>query len=94
MIVNQTNEIVVIECCLLNQGPRDGVIILIDIKGTGFGHLSRPSMRSIKLALKIVEECSPLNIKAIHILNVVPFIGLLISIAKPLMRSEMFEKVR
>lgn len=78
----------------MTQGPRDGFIILIDLKGTGLGHLSRPSIRSVQLVMKLIQECAPLNIKVIHLLNVVPFIGMLIAIVKPFIRMELFQKVR
>ena len=85
---------IVIECCLINQGPRDGIIALIDLKGTGLGHLTKASMRSIRLVFKLLQECAPLKIKEVHIINVVPFIGMIMALTKPFMKSDFFQKVR
>lgn len=94
MIVKQTEEVIFIEGCVLKHGPRDGIIALIDLKGTGLGHLTRPSIASIRSVFKLIQECAPLKIKTVHVINVVPFIGMMIAIAKPFMRSELFQKVR
>ena len=85
---------IVVEGCVLKHGPRDGIVALIDLKGTGLGHLTRPSLKSIRLVFKLVQDCLPVNIKTVHIINVVPFIGMIMTIIKPFLRSDLFQKVR
>lgn len=68
--------------------------MLVDLKGTGLGHLACPSIKSIQMALKLIQECAPLKLKAVHVLNVVPFIGMMIAMVKPFMRTEFYQKVR
>lgn len=78
----------------MKHGPRDGFIVLIDLKGTGLGHLTRASLKSIKAVFNFIQECAPLKIKAVHVINVVPFIGMILALCKPFMKSDLFQKVR
>lgn len=75
------------------QGPRDGIIIFDDLDGASIFHLLRPSLSTIRKGIRFLQEASPLDVKAIHIMNCVPFINSITAMAKPFMRSEMFNKV-
>lgn len=76
-----------------NNGPRSGTIFIDDLEGATIWHLFRPSFGSIFKGLKFLQEGSPLNVKAIHVMNTVWFLDKIIAIVKPLLRSEMFDKI-
>lgn len=76
-----------------NNGPRSGTTFVNDLEGASIWHLFRPGLGSIRKGLRFLQEGSPLNVKAIHILNTVPFLDKIIAIVKPLLRSEMFNKI-
>lgn len=81
------------ETSLFKHGPRNGFIFIFDLKGAGLGHLARPSVKSMMKGLKFLQEGVPINLKAIHILNSVPFSGMILAMIRPFARSELLNKV-
>lgn len=81
------------ENCLYSDGPRAGVIYLFDLKDIGLSFLLRPSISSIRKGIKFLEEGSPINITAVHILNVVPFMHLIIRMVRPFCMSDLINRV-
>lgn len=81
------------EVCAYNNGPRSGTIFIDDLEGASIWHLFRPSIGSVRKGLRFLQDGSPLNVKAIHVLNTVPFLDKIIAIVKPFLRSEMFNKI-
>lgn len=61
------------EAYAYRQGPRSGTIFVFDLKGVRFGHLFQPGLNSVRKGIRFMEDGSPFDIKAIHILNTVPF---------------------
>lgn len=76
-----------------NNGPRSGTIFLNDLRGATIWHLFRVSLSSISKGMKFLQEASPLNVKAIHIMNTVPFVNAIINMVKPFVWSEVMNKV-
>lgn len=74
-------------------GPRSGTVFISDLEGVSFGHLFRPSMNSIRKSLRFLQEASPMNVKAIHIMNTVPFLNAIMAIVKPFIRTDIMNKV-
>lgn len=67
----------ILETAIFKNGPQNGMISLIDMKGASFGHLFRPSISSMRKALKLLQEGCPVNLKAIHVLNTFPFVNVI-----------------
>lgn len=65
--------IVTSEAYTYRNGPRDGTIFVFDLRGVRFGHLFQPGINSVRKGIRFMEDGSPLDVKAIHILNTVPF---------------------
>lgn len=66
------------EACAYRNGPRAGTIFVFDLRGVRFGHLFRPGVSSVRKGIRFLEEGSPFDIKAIHILNTVPFFDMIV----------------
>lgn len=79
---------------MFKHGPRDGFIFIFDLKGAGLGHLAKPSVKSMMKGMKFLQDAVPINLKAIHILNSVPFSGMILAMVKPFARSDLLNKVR
>lgn len=62
------------EAYLHKNGPRADTIFVFDLKGVQIGHIFRPGISSIRKGMNFLENATPMNIKAIHIFNTVPFI--------------------
>jgi RNAse (barnase) inhibitor barstar len=75
------------------NGPRSGTIFIDDLQGATIWHLFRPGLNSIRMGLKFLQEASPLDVKAIHVLNTVPFLNSIIALIKPYLRSETLKKI-
>lgn len=62
------------EAYLFKNGPRAETIFLFDLKNVKIGHIFQPSINSVRKGMHFLENATPMNIKAIHIFNTVPFI--------------------
>ncbi|KAJ3618113.1 hypothetical protein MTP99_006144 [Tenebrio molitor] len=90
--VNQINLLDLIMMLNLHQkGTCNGVLALFDMKGLSFGHLTRFNLVAIKKHLFYVQEATPVRIKGLHYINVVPFADTLIGMAKPFMKKELVD---
>lgn len=57
-------------------------------------HLTRLRMGNVKSFLQFVQEALPVQLKAVHVLNVVYFIDKILGLLKPFMKKELFDLVR
>lgn len=62
------------EAYLYRNGPRADTIFLFDLKSLKLGHIFQPAISSIRKGMHFLENATPMNIKAVHIFNTVPFI--------------------
>lgn len=67
------------ETAVFKNGPLEGIICLIDMTGSRFGHLFRPTISGVMKGMKLLQDGCPVNIKAIHVLNTFPFVNLIMS---------------
>lgn len=67
------------EAYAYHNGPRSGTVFLFDLRGATVAHMFRPSLTSMRKGMKFLQEGSPLNIQAIHVLNMVPFFDIIMS---------------
>lgn len=70
--------IITSEAYAYRNGPRAGTIFVFDLRGVRFGHLFRPGVNSVRKGMRFLEEGSPFDIKAVHILNTVPFFDMIV----------------
>jgi hypothetical protein len=57
------------------DGPRPDTIFLFDMAGAKFRHALQPSISSIRRGMYFLENASPLNFQAVHVLNAPSFMG-------------------
>lgn len=66
------------EAYAYHHGPRSGTIFVFDLRGVRFGHLFRPGVNSVRKGIRFLEDGSPFDIKAVHIINTVPFFDMIV----------------
>lgn len=64
------------EAITFKYGPRDGTIFLYDMEGGTLWHLFKPTISSIRKGIEFLQSGSPLNVTAIHVLNVPYFMDI------------------
>ncbi|XP_063222910.1 alpha-tocopherol transfer protein-like [Bacillus rossius redtenbacheri] len=71
-----------------------GLVIVFDIKGLSFAHLAKAyPISMIKKAFFYVQECMPLRLKGIHIVNTGTIIERLMALIKPFINNELGEMI-
>lgn len=73
--------------------PGSGIMFVDDLEGATIWHLFRPCLNSIRKGLKFLQEGSPFEVKAVHVINTPSFLDKILAIVKPLLRSELFNKI-
>ncbi|KAF7286641.1 alpha-tocopherol transfer protein-like [Rhynchophorus ferrugineus] len=73
--------------------PSNGTVLIIDMKGSVFMHITKINLSEFKKFLIYLQTAMPIRLKQIHFINVVPFMDKLLSILKPFINKEMFEKI-
>ncbi|XP_068085424.1 alpha-tocopherol transfer protein-like [Anabrus simplex] len=63
-------------------------VLVYDLRGFTFGHLSTITIPQAKKFLMIIQEAYPVRIKAIHIIYAPPFIDTILSLFKPFMKKK------
>lgn len=82
------------ESCFIEQGPRKGLIFVIDMKGASLSHLTKPSIRTVITSIKFAFSACPIIVSAIHILNAPSFFGLIIKMfLRPFVNKEFHDLV-
>ncbi|XP_063929669.1 retinaldehyde-binding protein 1-like isoform X2 [Zophobas morio] len=83
--------------CMLQlhqEGTSEGYIIVADLKGAVFGHLTRVALAGpgvIKKFLLYLQEAMPLRLKELHFVNTVPFMDKILAMIKPFMKMEIMD---
>lgn len=84
-------------CMLLDSvsydNPPDGLISILDMQGTGIMHLSCIKLRLVRIFTRYVQECLPLKLKAVHLINGGSVLSNLFSMFKPFLKREVKEMI-
>ncbi|XP_014252383.1 alpha-tocopherol transfer protein-like isoform X2 [Cimex lectularius] len=75
------------------DGIVPGYIVLFDMKGCTIGHLARATtvMNLVKMFMVYIQECHPVRLKGVHILNTAAFMDKILMLIKPLMKSGLID---
>ncbi|XP_071448798.1 alpha-tocopherol transfer protein-like [Hetaerina americana] len=77
------------DICISEDGVIPGYITIFDLKGVMLGHLPRISLPSLKKFMVYIQDAHPVRLKAVHLINCVPFMDKILAMVKPLMKNEM-----
>uniref|UniRef100_A0A1A9VEW2 CRAL-TRIO domain-containing protein n=1 Tax=Glossina austeni TaxID=7395 RepID=A0A1A9VEW2_GLOAU len=73
------------------DGLQKGYVVIIDQTGFTLGHLSRMNVMVLKKAFYYLQEALPIQLKGVHIINVVPFLDKLLALCSPFIQKELFD---
>ncbi|XP_046386942.1 alpha-tocopherol transfer protein-like [Ischnura elegans] len=77
------------DICISEDGVIPGYITIFDLKGVVLGHLPKISLPSLKKFMIYIQDAHPVRLKAVHLINCVPFMDKILAMVKPLMKNEM-----
>nr|CAD7268181.1 unnamed protein product [Timema shepardi] len=76
---------------LSDNGLKPGYVVIFDMKDHTLGHLARITLPLIRKLMYYIQECHPVRLKGVHIINSVPFMDKVLMLLKPFMKSEMIK---
>lgn len=76
------------------QGPCKGYVLILDMDGAVFGHLTKFNLIVAKKGMFYLQEAMPVRLKSIHLINIVPWADKLVGLVKPFMKRELYDIVR
>lgn len=62
----------------MQNGPKNGVVTLIDMKGMSIGHVFKTSLSSIRKCFNILQTGCPFKVRGIHVLNTATFVNIML----------------
>ncbi|KAF5284628.1 hypothetical protein FQA39_LY16986 [Lamprigera yunnana] len=74
---------------LMEIGPVEGVVIVIDMKNVTLAHITRLPLMTVKKCAFFMQEAFPVRLKSIHCINAVSFIDIIMTILKPFLKKEL-----
>ncbi|CAL7948200.1 unnamed protein product [Xylocopa violacea] len=77
----------------LKNGTCDGYIFVGDATNVTLGHAGRISPIGMKKLVMYVQEGIPIRLKGIHFINTPPVMDLILNMAKPFMKNELWSMI-
>ncbi|GLV38428.1 uncharacterized protein CBL_13021 [Carabus blaptoides fortunei] len=81
----------IVDTWLLQEGTMPGHIIVFDMEGVSFGHLTKLGLMTMKKYMYYLQEAMPVRLKGLHFIHVVPFMDKILAIMKPFMKKELMD---
>ncbi|CAN7998720.1 unnamed protein product [Ixodes hexagonus] len=79
---------------LLSQTPQlAGVVGVADLEGLHFGHLHHYTPSELRKAVKLTQECYPIRLKGIYIVNNPPVFEALFAVVKLFLTPKLLERI-
>lgn len=76
---------------LHQNGPVEGLRIVIDLENVVFGHLTKLGILTMKKFLLYLQDAAPVRLKGYHYVNTVSFMDKILALMKPFMKKELLE---
>ncbi|XP_026466492.1 retinaldehyde-binding protein 1-like [Ctenocephalides felis] len=74
---------------LSEDGLADGYVVIFDMKGFRLSHLMRVSFGPLRHFMQYIQEAHPARLKKIMVVNTSSLINQIMTLVKPLIRSEL-----
>lgn len=78
---------------LYQEGTSEGHVVVADMKGTVFGHLTKAGPIIVKKFLFYLQEAMPVRLKGLHFFNIVPFMDKVLALIRPFLKMELMDMV-
>ncbi|XP_072143963.1 alpha-tocopherol transfer protein-like isoform X4 [Dermacentor andersoni] len=83
------------ECFLLRQDFQvRGIVVVIDLKGLSVYHLPYYTPSVIRTLVSLVQNCLPLRLQKVYIINNPPIFDYLFAIAKTFLKAKLVKRIR
>ncbi|CAH1382203.1 unnamed protein product [Tenebrio molitor] len=76
---------------LYQEGTSEGHVVVADMKGTVFGHLTKAGPIIVKKFLFYLQEAMPVRLKGLHFFNIVPFMDKVLALIRPFLKMELMD---
>ncbi|XP_077557972.1 alpha-tocopherol transfer protein-like [Haemaphysalis longicornis] len=84
----------VVEWLLLHEDvQKRGVVYILDYQGLGLHHLTQFTPLLIRRLVHISEDCLPVRVKAVYVVNGPSVFDVIFAITKPFMKAKLVERV-
>ncbi|PSN31652.1 hypothetical protein C0J52_14955 [Blattella germanica] len=74
---------------LAEDGLSPGYVVIFDMKGVNLGHLTKVNLSAVKKFMTYIQECHPIRLKRVHVINTVAFMDKVLALVKPFMKSSL-----
>ncbi|XP_061386096.1 clavesin-2-like [Musca vetustissima] len=68
-----------------------GEIIIIDMQNFTMKHMTRVSIRALRVSINYLQRGYPVRIKSIHLINCPPYMNKIISFVRPFLSKQILE---
>lgn len=69
-----------------------GVVIVVDFKNLGPYHLAHYTPYNVRKFVKLVQDCCPMRIKEVYVINNPAIFDILFAIAKPFLKHKLVKR--
>ncbi|XP_046980030.1 retinol-binding protein pinta-like [Schistocerca americana] len=76
---------------LSEDGLVPGYVVVFDMAGVHLGHLARVSLAVVRKFMIYIQDCHPVRLKGVHVINTVGFIDKVLALVKPFLKSEIIK---
>ncbi|KAL1430474.1 hypothetical protein MTO96_014918 [Rhipicephalus appendiculatus] len=87
--------LILAECLLLDEEvQKRGIACVFDYKGLGLHHLTQFTPFAVQRLVHVVQDCYPLRVKAVYVVNSPPLFDMLFTLAKTFLKSKLIQRVQ
>ncbi|XP_049774273.1 clavesin-2-like isoform X1 [Schistocerca cancellata] len=89
----QTIATVLSFCCEDPHVQISGAVFIVDMAGYGLQHFLVATPSNLSLFIKMFQDCFPLRLKGVHIVNAPSLFAAVFAISKPFLKEKMRQRI-